>query len=635
VIESGDAAEISKSTPGRAYARLGHSSLVAFQSARVGGRPAATGSAASVELRPLSWDALGRPAPELENAEPDEDVSVPTDLASVVSAVNAAATSTGISAPPPPWLPPLDDIVTIDDVLADPGRTPVSGADLTVPFGIVDIPGEQRRTVAHYDLAGGHLSIVGAPRSGRSTALRAIAGVIGREFSPRDVHLYGVDCGNNALLPMVKLPHTGAVVSRDQPDRLSRLSGRLRAEIGRRQQILAEQGFADLAEQRAHAAPADRLPYIVVLFDRWEGFIQAFESFDSGRLVDQWMQIMQEGTGVGVKVVLASDRSSLVGRISTLMDDKIMLRMTDNSDFSSIGMSPKAVPEHMPPGRGFRSEGLRETQVMVLDPDPAGTAQVAALQEIGRAATERHTDVPRSQRAFRVDPLPATIALATALTLTDGPLARTEIPVAVGGDTLTLRALDAIDHGPGILVLGPRRAGRSTTLVTMASSAIERGWRVGLVTPRRSPLRDLAAQPNVEVIDGEGVKDVVVPQIEALVPAADGPPTALFIDDVELIGVDGWFVDAVTKHLGRLRDTGSVVVAAGTTDDLGSSYRGPVAALKKSRSGILLSPGAPADGDHFGIKLPRSLTGGAPPGRGIFVAAGQWQLVQVATTEAS
>jgi DNA segregation ATPase FtsK/SpoIIIE, S-DNA-T family len=96
-----------------------------------------------------------------------------------------------------------------------------------------------------------------------------------------------------------------------------------------------------------------------------------------------------------------------------------------------------------------------------------------------------------------------------------------------------------------------------------------------------------------------------------------------------LVGMDGWLADAVVNHLGRLRDSGSVLVAAGTTDDLGSSYRGPAAALKKSRSGLLLSPATVNDGDLFGIRLPRSVTGGGAPGRGLLVRSGQWELVQV------
>ncbi|MBB5785545.1 FtsK/SpoIIIE domain-containing protein [Jiangella mangrovi] len=634
VIESKDAAEISKSTPGRAYARLGASSLVPFQSSRVGGRPHAPGAAVSVDLRRLEWGTLGRPPQKADDGGKEEDVSTPTDLESLVTAINEASQRSGISAPPPPWLPPLDDVVTLDEVLAHADTVVESGRDIRLPFGIVDVPSQQRRTVASYDLSGGgHLGIVGAPRSGRSTALRAVAGLIGRQVSPRDVHLYGVDCGNNALLPMVGLPHTGAVVSRDQPERLSALSARIRAEIGRRQQILAEQGYADLSEQRAAAAPDARLPYILVLFDRWEGFVQSFENFDSGRLVDQWMQILQEGPGVGVKVVMAADRTVLVGRISALIEDKLMLRMTDNADFGHIGMNPKKVPETMEPGRAFRAEGLRETQIALLTADADGTAQVSALQEIAREAKERHADVARRFLPFRVDQLPARISYAAAMELAERPLAPTELPLAVGGDTLTLRVLDAIDHGPGILVLGPRRSGRSTALLTMARSMIERDWKTLIITPRRSPLGDLAGRQGVEaVINLEADKDEVTKLYEAMVPEKGGRPTAVLIDDLELMGVDGWMVDLLTKHLPKLRDTGSVVVGAGTTDDLGSSYRGPAAVLKKSRSGVLLSPGAPADGDHFGIKLPRSLTGGMPPGRGLFSAAGQWQLVQVPET---
>ncbi|AYY12221.1 cell division-like protein [Actinobacteria bacterium YIM 96077] len=633
VIESPESAEIAKSLPGRAYARLGHSSLVQFQSARVGGRPLSPDAGVAVDLRELSWQSIGRPDQGGGGDGAEEDVSIPTDLESLVTAINETSDRTGVKPPPPPWLPPLDDIVTLDQLFDDQGASVKSGSRVRIPIGMVDRPKEQSRSVAYYDLSGGHLAVIGAPRSGRSTALRAVAGVVGRELSPGDVHLYGVDCGNNALLPMVGLPHTGAVVSRDQPDRLARLTSRIRGEIGRRQQLLAEQGFADVEEQRANSPEERRLPYIVVLFDRWEGFKQAFDSYDSGALVDTWMQIMQEGTGVGVKMVLTADRTGLLGRLGTLLDDKLMLRMTDHSDFTAIGLPAKEVPEHMPPGRGFRSEGVHETQIALLAEDDSGTAQVAALQEIGREASERFADMPRKQRPFRVDPLPTKITLSDAMELLEKPLASSEIPIAVGGDTLTLRTLDANDHGPGMLVLGPRRSGRSATLLTMTTSMLERDWKVLLVTPRRSPLRDLAGHDGVQaVVDLEKGKDDILPLFDEIAPGKGKPPSAVVIDDVELIGVDGWLVDAVTKHLGKLRDSGSVIVAAGTTDDLGSSYRGPVAALKKSRSGLLLSPGSMSDGDHFGIKLPRSMTGGMPPGRGLYVAAGQWQLVQVPET---
>ena len=62
------------------------------------------------------------------------------------------------------------------------------------------------------------------------------------------MHLYGLDCGSGALLPAADLPHCGAVVTRTQPERAARLLARLGAELVRRQDLLAEGGFAGITE---------------------------------------------------------------------------------------------------------------------------------------------------------------------------------------------------------------------------------------------------------------------------------------------------------------------------------------------------------------------------------------------------
>src|SRR5439155_1251683 len=84
---------------------------------------------------------------------------------------------------------------------------------------------------------------------------------------PADVHIYGIDCGAGALLPVSELPHCGAVVAREQTDRVERLLSKLRNEIARRQQLLAAQGFAGLAEQRAATSGEERLPWMLLLLD--------------------------------------------------------------------------------------------------------------------------------------------------------------------------------------------------------------------------------------------------------------------------------------------------------------------------------------------------------------------------------
>jgi S-DNA-T family DNA segregation ATPase FtsK/SpoIIIE len=337
---------------------------------------------------------------------------------------------------------------------------------------------------------------------------------------------------------------------------------------------------------------------------------------------------MQEGAGVGIKVVMTGDRSLLVGRMSTLFDDKLMLRMVDASDFGAIGMTSRQVPSSMVEGRGFRAEGLRETQVAQLAADSAGTAQVAALQEIARAATSRSEDVPPSARPFRVDLLPVRIGMAEALALGEQPAA-SSLPVAVGGDTLGLRALDAFEHGPAVLVTGSRRSGRSTALRTMATFALRAGWQVVLVTPRMSPLRDLVGAEGVHgPFDAASTEADVKALFERLRTGA--PPVLTLVDDVELVGADGWLPTLLADHIDRLRDSGSMLAAAGTPAEMGGLYRGPVAALKRSGSGIMLSPQATGDADLFGARLSRSAIGQSlPPGAGFLMRGGQAERVQV------
>ena len=539
-----------------------------------------------------------------------------------MDAVCAAARATPTAAVAPPWLPPLADVLVLDELQSEPDGDP-----LRLPFGRCDLPGSQQQLAAVLDLErGGHLLLCGAPRSGRSTALRTLAGAVAQRTSSADVHLYALDCGNSALLPLVGLPHVGAVVTRDQPDRVARLLDRLWQEVSRRQEQLAEAGFADLAEQRAGVPAADRLPYLVLLVDRWEGFIQAFQDLDGGRLVDALMRLLREGPGVGLRVVVAADRSGLIGRLASAVEDRAVLRMADRNDYGLVGMPLRAVPEHLPPGRCFRGDDLVETQIALLAADPGGPAQVEALQALARAATARDADLPRSARPFRVDALPRRASTAEAERLPGGAGAATPttVLVGVGGDELSRLELDVGVEGPAFVVGGPPRSGRSTALLVMAESALRRGASVVAVVPRRSPLRELERRPGVL-----GVLDAAATaaDLRSLVDSSPAP-VVLVVDDGELLG-DAPVAEALVAFLKQARDGAGALLVAGTTEDLVGVYRGFVADARKSRLGLLLAPSSSLDGELLSVKLPRSTGGAYPVGRGLLVVRGEWTAVQV------
>ncbi|MFG1941938.1 FtsK/SpoIIIE domain-containing protein [Nonomuraea sp. NPDC048826] len=486
-----------------------------------------------------------------------------------------------------------------------------------LPFGITDRPWAQDRRPLALDLAhGGHLLIAGAARSGRSTALRTIAGSIAAHVSPADAHVHAIDCGSGALLPLVAMPHCGAVVTRDQLDRVERLLSRLRAEIARRQQLLAEAGHASLAEYRQ---AGHRLPWLVFMLDRWEGFVAAFEGYDYGRLIEALLQLLREGPAVGLRAVITSDRSGLLGQVSTIFEDRLLLRLSDPSDYGLAGFPIKGLPSSIPPGRALSlgDHGIVEHHIALLSPDPSGPAQVAALQALARTVGR----VFGEGRPLRVDALPMRVTAAEALALDSAfsPPSPLWALIGAGGDALAPLGLDLLAYGPGAVIAGPSRSGRSSALLTAARSLISRGTPVIAVTPRRSPLRDLDGA--LAVLDGDAT------QLTELV--ADLGQYVVLVDDAELINPDSPLGTALEEVLRSGRDGDHGLLVAGTTGDLAVAYRGFVAETRKSRTGLLLSVQGQADGDLFNIRLPRGTVGG-PPGRGFLITTGTITPIQTA-----
>ncbi|MER6677601.1 FtsK/SpoIIIE domain-containing protein [Streptomyces sp. NPDC000983] len=621
VIDSPEAGHISKNTPGRAYVRLGHASLVPFQSGRVGGRrPGAADPAVLMPwVGPLAWEDLGRAALAKPKAESREDEEI-TDLKVLVDTIRSANTSLGIPPQHSPWLPALDEQLLLDEIPA-PAFTPAPGKLAPAAFGVEDLPASQSRRPVAIDFAGfGHLMIGGAPRSGRSQLLRTIAGSLARTHSVADVHLYGIDCGNGALNALTRLPHVGAVVSRNQTERVVRLVNRLKGEMDRRQNLLADKGFADIGEQRAASAEEERLAHIVVLLDRWEGWVPTLGEVDHGALTDELQTMMREGASVGIHLVLTGDRTLLVGRIATLTEEKYGLRLSDRSDFSMLGIPARKVPEEIPPGRAFKNDAGTETQFALLAEDTTGQGQAAALAAIGEAAAARDAEVPRSRRPFRVDSLPSRIAFDEAWEMRDPDLSGSKLfaLAGIGGDEIIGFGPDLAQGVPSFVIAGPAKSGRSTVLMNFAQSFLKQGTRLVVAAPRQSPLRGLEGVEGVlKVYTGD---DIDEDEFEELIDDAEpspGSPVVVLIDDGEILE-DCDAEKQMKKIISRGAERGLGLVIAGDEEDVCSGFSGWQVDAKKARRGILLSPQESSSGELIGVRLNRSMVGGpAVPGKGM------------------
>ncbi len=163
VIDDSGAAALSEASPGRAYLRAGDGQLVALQTAHVGGPADPPASAEGLSVTVL---AGGASRGSVERSGTEQDVSthraapvMTTELAAFVDVARRVAASRRIVTPPSPWLPPLPDWVGVEDLASlDPTATPPRAASTAdrkhcpdasssggVPFGVVDLPGEQRQ----------------------------------------------------------------------------------------------------------------------------------------------------------------------------------------------------------------------------------------------------------------------------------------------------------------------------------------------------------------------------------------------------------------------------------------------------------------------------------------------------------
>jgi S-DNA-T family DNA segregation ATPase FtsK/SpoIIIE len=571
VLGTPSAAHLPVDSPGRAYLRTGSAAPAVFQAARVAS-PARPASAPGPLVRRWTWPAPPGGPPQAPTGE--------SDLARVCRAIAAHAEATGARPPHRPWRPPLADRIAATD-LAD-GAAEQDRPATRLRIGLVDLPDAQRQVPLELDLddAGTWLA-VGGPRSGRSTLLRTVLREAVSLLGPDELHVHLVESGGGSLAREVAgLPHAGTVISGDDVLRIVRLVERLSDEVAARR---ASSGGADPAR-------------ILLLVDGVEQLTTIVEEAAPGHGSTMLARLFRDGGAVGLTCMLTADRAIPGGRLAGLARSRLVLPLADRAEYAVAGIPPRAVPEHRPPGRGLLGEDAVECQV-ALPRDPWQPL-------IARTAPGR--------MPLRIPDLPADPAVPAA---TNGPGAARALGLVVGpgGDEGRPLVVD-LSRTRGLLVAGPAGSGRSAALEAFSRDLRDKGVRV---------LR-LGYQPAAAA--GPGEAEWVAPSEEAAVrawiDALRGRSGVVVADDV---GSPAEFA-----ALNALAGSGPrvVVLAAGQPAQLSSHFQGPLAALRRARTGLLLCPG-PGDADLLGVRLPR-MPLPVRPGSGWLVAGGRTERVQVA-----
>ncbi|MFG3639803.1 type VII secretion protein EccCa [Micromonospora sp. NPDC047762] len=651
VLGVADAHELPRS-PGHGYLRAGTDPLARFKAAYVSGavrrRAAPGGVATEGGARLLTFTTHVVPVPEpatpaLPVVAEEEGTRTLLDLL-VDRLVGQGPPAHQV------WLPPLGQPPALDELLGPVevhpkrgltvGNPELHGA-LGVPMAVVDKPLEQRRDLLWLALDGaaGHVAVVGAPQSGKSTALRTLICALALTHTPAEVQVYCLDFGGGGLAALRDLPHVGGVTGRADPTAVRRTVGEMTTLLVDRERRFAELGVESMAAYRQRRAAAGTVgqpgtdPYgdVFLVIDGWTTIRGEYDDLEP--LVTD---LATRGLSYGLHVVATGLRwLDFRPAIRDLFGSRLELRLGDPADSLVARRAAANVPERS--GRGVTAEGLHFLTAL----PQLGTAGGDTADLVKRAA-----DGWAGARAPRVRLLPPVLPYADLdLTSTTG----LRLPIGIAEADLRPVSIDFATE-PHFVVFGDSECGKSSFLRALATSIITRFTpeqaRVILVDYRRSLLGAIetphligygtAAAHTADLVESAaGYLERRAPGPEVTPQQLrdrswwSGPELFVLVDDYDLVAAGPANpLRALEEHLPHARDIGLHLVLARRSGGASrAQYEPIVQRLRELSTAGLVMAGSPEEGALVGSVRPGPL----PPGRGRLVTRREGvRLVQLA-----
>ncbi|MCX5119981.1 type VII secretion protein EccCa [Micromonospora sp. NBC_00362] len=651
VLGVADAHELPRS-PGHGYLRAGTDPLARFKAAYVSGavrrRAAPGGVAAEGGARLLTFTTHVVPVPEpavpvVPVVAEEEGTRTLLDLL-VDRLVGQGPPAHQVWLPPLGQPPVLDELLGPVEVHAKRGLTvgnPELHGALGVPMAVVDKPLEQRRDLLWLALDGaaGHVAVVGAPQSGKSTALRTLICALALTHTPAEVQVYCLDFGGGGLAALRDLPHVGGVTGRADPTAVRRTVGEMTTLLVDRERRFAELGVESMAAYRQRRAAAGTAgqpgadPYgdVFLVIDGWTTIRGEYDDLEP--LVTD---LATRGLSYGLHVVATGLRwLDFRPAIRDLFGSRLELRLGDPADSLVARRAAANVPERS--GRGVTAEGLHF---------------LTALPQLGTAGGDTADLVKRAAGGWARSPAPRVRLLPPVLPYADLDLASTtglRLPIGIAEADLRPVSLDFATE-PHFVVFGDSECGKSSFLRALATSIITRFTpeqaRVILVDYRRSLLGAIetphligygtAAAHTADLVESAaGYLERRAPGPEVTPQQLrdrswwSGPELFVLVDDYDLVAAGPANpLRALEEHLPHARDIGLHLVLARRSGGASrAQYEPIVQRLRELSTAGLVMAGSPEEGALVGPVRPGPL----PPGRGRLVTRREGvRLVQLA-----
>jgi ESX secretion system protein EccC len=618
------------SAPGSAFLATGTGELVRFRAAYVSGP--CTAPERQVPARGRSRVLPFRVGPMHGSEEPPTTEGGTQDGPTVLDTVIAAMAGTG----PPAhrvWLPPLDEPPALDEVVGRVGPVPGRGlaalapGPLQVAVGMIDRPYQQRRDALVVDLAGGsgHLAVVGAPRTGKSTALATTVLAFALTCTPEELGVHVLDFGGGVLTGLAGLPHVGTVADRQQPDLVRRVVAEFAAVLTRRERLFRVSGISSVEEFRARRATGEFVDEAATdLLLVVDGYLVLRGEYDD--LEARLLTLAAQGLSYGLHVAMSATRwSELRPALKDLLGGRIELRLGEAAESEVDRRRAAAVPAR--PGHGLAIDGapavVAAPRLQAGASDPAELAAAIAGSWQGRA----FPPVRLLPDRIDLDRLPAAAAEVTG------------IPLGVDEERLGRVEFDPAAD-PHLLCFADAESGKTALLRLLAHAITTRfapeQARIVLVDHRRTLLGGVAQSHLIGYTSttdatAEALREVAA-SLRRRLPGPDvtpralrerswwsGPDVYVLVDDYDLVAPGGGATNPlhpIVEFLPQAKDVGLHLVIARRCGGAGRALFDPVLGRLRELGvpGIVMN-GSPDEGALVGSVKPAP----EPPGRGVLV----------------
>jgi S-DNA-T family DNA segregation ATPase FtsK/SpoIIIE len=576
------------------------------------------------------------------------------------------------------WLPPLQLGITLDDSRILGKAAPVAGRGLTAtsgvatgqlraPIGLVDKPAEQKQDVMAVDLTG-HLLVIGATQTGKSTLLRTLLASTALTHTPLEAQFYCIDYSGGALRSAAGLPHVGGICGRGDPERVRRTVEEVMDLIARREVLFQRLGIDSPQVMRARRA-AGELPSemadVFLVVDNWMGLRQ-----ELGELEDQIRDVIAaRGPGYGVHLVLTANRMLEVrDALRNAFGTRLELRLNEPAEslidtraarsLSEAGQQFEQRMEELRQlnrisprfdklyGRGITTGGL---QFQTALPRMDGRGDVLNAQQAFEELIQAVDAAWKGPKAPPIRVLPPSIRVAELPRPNPEP---DGVPIGISEQDLGPVYLDLAGADPHFIVFGDVESGKSTLLRTFVSGLLARSTpeevQILLVDYRRSllglvPAQYLLGHCSSEPIAKENLgslaaalgrrlpgSDVAVDQLRSRSWWKSQAEVYIVVDDYDLVASSsGSPLQPLYPLLPQSRDLAFHLVIARSSGGALQGIGEPVLRrLRELRSPGLLMSGEPQEGVILGGHRLTPL----PPGRGRLIMRREAAtFIQVAT----